>query len=287
MDARAYGWGILVVLAGVAVAQWPSKTPDYTQAKREVAAAKIYSEWDGFAWPRQSKASPPVVDRARQVANAESARITDANAVTVQSAEELFTQDPHSAEQKLAGRAFAWSGEVAEFMSPGGDEALVIFHGPAPRAGWSLHLVFNGKASQLGNVQRGQSMAITGRFAQRLVDETNFVVSYLIEDAQVTSRGPAPAQNGAAPSGNPMAATNEAPKPSEEARKFSDLTKGWRYAGHVVNGDGAVAVFVSPEGRPTFARAGKRLADGLFVKALEPGRAVVVVDSKALILTPW
>lgn len=268
------------------MAQWPTQTPDYAQAKREAAAAKIYSEWEGFEWPAKSKSFPPV-DQARQVAAAESARINDTNAVTVQSAEELFTRDPHNAEQKLSGRPFAWNGEVAEYMSPGGDEALVIFQGPAPRPGWSLHLVFNGKASDLGDVRRGQKMAITGRFSQRLVDETNYVVSYLIEDAQVSSRGPAPAPQSSVQPGSPMAGTTEAPKPSEEARKFSDLTKGWRYAGHVVNGDGAVAVFVSPDGRPTFARAGKKLTDGLYVKALEPGRAIVMVDNKRLTLTPW
>jgi len=279
MDARAYGWGCLVVLAGVAMAQWPANGQFASVSPKQAAAAKIYSEWSEFSWP--TKGTPPPVDRARQVAGRESARIQDGNAVTLEAAEALFTQDADAAQSQLAGRPFAWKGQVAEFMAPGGEEALVVFIGPAPRPGWALHLVFNGPASALGDVKKGQEISISGRFAQRMVDDTNFVVSYLIEDAQVSSRGPAPADA-------PGASTPSAPAAGGgEPRKFSDLTKGWRYAGHVLNGDGAVAVFVSPDGKPTFARPGKAIAEGLVLRSLAVDRAVVAVDGKRIVLTPW
>lgn len=279
MDARAYGWGCLVVLAGVAMAQWPAHGQFASGTPQQTASAKIDSEWSEFSWP--TKGTPPPVDRARQVAGRESARIQDGNAVTLETAEALFTKDADAAQSQLAGRPFAWKGTVAELMTPGGEEALVVFIGPAPRPGWSLHLVFNGPASTLGDVKKGQEVGLTGRFTQRLVDETNFVVSYLIEDAQISSRGPAPT------SGTETSGSSAPVIEGGEPRKFSELTKGWRYAGHVHTGDGAIAVFVSPEGKPTFARPGKVIAEGLVLRSLAVDRAVVAVDGKRIVLTPW
>jgi len=59
---------------------------------------------------------------------------------------------------------------------------------------------------------------------------------------------------------------------------FTDATKGWRFGGTVGALNGHLAVFLSPDDKPVFARVGGKLADGITVKRLDSGWAQLSVE---------
>ncbi|MFN7764920.1 MAG: hypothetical protein ACK5P9_09525 [Armatimonadota bacterium] len=289
MDARV--WVGFALLAGVVVTGAVTQTYVAPQAKAKpavTAASRMYEQWEDFKWPRQ-QFNP--VQTARQTADQASARNRGVDEM-IRDWESQYAMSVEDADANLKGKSFRLGGKIDEYLKPDASESLVIFIGPSPRSGWSTHMVINvaGNDARLG---RGVQARIQARFAGRMEDEANRVVTYMFEEGQVMSAegAPAPASPpaGAAPRETPGAAAPAAGASGEAAQTgaFADATKGWRFGGTVGALNGHLAVFLSPDDKPVFARVGGKLAEGITVKRLDSGWAQLSVDGKPVVISPW
>lgn len=182
--------------------------------------------------------------------------------VTGNGLEAQFTKNPEQAQQALTGQRIAVRGVVAEVLSPEGQTLVIVRESGATKGQPAFMFRFEGKTPV--GYKAGDQVELSGTFAFRHVDQ-QIGVTYVID---VDGGG-------------------EAANSPDTKTSFDDATKGWRYQGCVVARDGVTGVFWHAEsGATTYARPGKKLADGVDVKKIELGQAVLQVNGKPLTVLP-
>ena len=184
---------------------------------------------------------------------------SNAHYVTGKNLTKAFAGGGDGALKAMVGQVGTVRGQVAEILQPEGQTFVIVREAGVGKEGPAFMFRYNGKPTLPFKV--GDSVELTGKFALRHEEpETGVTFVYDVE-------GQAGEQT-----------ANAEP---------ADMYNGWRFMGSVRTGSGTTGVFVHGDSQDAvYAKAGKKLADGVVVTHVGFGEAKLKVGERTLAIIP-